>query len=96
MLTRAIFDAWDVDGCGALSAAEIEAGIKASFLRDGETATSCAVIAVAKKIAHDLRASRGATITLAEFERRAVASAADLQQSAVRHSDDDMLSQDWP
>ena len=99
ILTRAVFDAWDVDGKGELTVAEMENGIQAMLADDVEHPPSCAVIAVAKKIVREISAACLAdaeeggdgTVTLAEFEQRAAAEVQDIANSVVRQNPADLL-----
>jgi len=91
MLTRALFESWDVSGTRELSIADLEAGIKAMQADDVEEGpVSCAIIAVAKKIARELSMD-GGKISLYEFEKRIANEVADIEQSVVRQNPDDML-----
>jgi hypothetical protein len=92
MLTRAVFDAWDVNNANTLSAAEMEAGIKSMLADDVERPASCAIIAVAKKIVRELSAG-GGTVTLPEFERRVAAEVNEIASSVVRQNAKDLLGE---
>ena len=93
MLTRALFDSWDVSGSRKLSIAEIETGLQTMVAHDGENAAKCGIIAVAKKIVRELSANPHATVTLAEFEELAALSASEIQMSIVRQNRNDMLGE---
>ena len=99
MLTRALFDSWvELSGKSSressnreLTVREMEAGVNAFLSDDDEPgASSCAVIAVAKKIIRELSArelSAGARVTLADFEKLAAEEVADIEKSVVRQND---------
>mmetsp|Transcript_29070 Transcript_29070/g.89899 ORF Transcript_29070/g.89899 Transcript_29070/m.89899 type:complete len:382 (+) Transcript_29070:247-1392(+) len=69
MLTRALFEAIDVERQGHLTAAELERGIRELLSEDGGT-LDCVVVGVAKKIVREATTGE-CTITLKEFEERA-------------------------
>jgi hypothetical protein len=88
MLTRAVLEAWDLNGDSELSVEEMEAGIQAL---DVEGSDGCAIIAVAKKSLRELEASGGGTIPLREFERVVAAEVEEIARSVVRQSPKDSL-----
>lgn len=95
MLTRAIFESWDLDGNRELSASEIEAGIRNHLADEYPSAAyDTATIAVAKKLLREISAVKGATVSLEEFERRAAQGVADIEQSVVRLNSQDMLGEE--
>ena len=73
MLTRALFEAMDMDGNGALTVRELETGIRELLREDRYSSKNinidCVVLNVAKKIAREI--PENATITLKEFEQLA-------------------------
>jgi hypothetical protein len=86
-LTRALFDAIDLDGNRELTAEEIDLGLKELLKDHDETRhrpLDCVVLAVAKKIAKEL--SPGESITLADFERRATEAYEGLEQPLFSES----------
>lgn len=68
-LTRAIFDAMDVDNNNSLTAAEIDYGLR-DLLREDEP-LDCVTVAVAKKVAREMEPHE--KVSLQDFEKRALA-----------------------
>ena len=73
MLTRALFEAMDMDWNGTLTVRELETGIRELLREDRYSSKNinidCVVLNVAKKIAREI--PENATITLKEFEQLA-------------------------
>lgn len=94
LLTRAVLDSWDTAKTGVLSSADLNAGINSLLSDDVEQGAraSCAVIAVAKKVARELSAAADeGTVTVDELERRVSAKVEEIDSSAVRQNAKDLL-----
>lgn len=81
LLTRVLFDAFDVTQSRRLTAQDITAGLDELLKEEdnqGEIPSDWVVVALAKKISREL--AHGEYITLAEFERRAAEAFMGLQQ----------------
>lgn len=91
VLTRALFEAWDIKGKREITLHDLEAGVNAMLSDHVEQPTSCAVIAVAKKVARELSTNRSATITLAEFEKLALEEVTEIERSVRRQNLGDLL-----